>query len=294
MELPAADRVDVILPTHRRPHTIEYAIRSVLAQTHAALRLHVVGDGCDERTEAVARGTGDARVSFHPFPKGRGFGYENRNVVLRAAGAPFVAYVNDDDLWLPDHLERALRELTTTGAALVALRSCHVQDPDRLDPHFFAFDWQGPFARRFLRHWFMGAVNCVHRREVFAAAGWWNGRLTRFGDREFYNRVRTSGLAARYVDHVTVLRFYAQHWDGRYGALAEAPQRRYLPLLADPAWRERLREAARRGPRPWSVRREQWADFLRFGLRSGPKFARFWFQKFVTARRGRAGEAGAA
>ncbi len=39
-------RVDIILATHERPHTIGYAIDSVLRQTHGDLQLHVVGDGC--------------------------------------------------------------------------------------------------------------------------------------------------------------------------------------------------------------------------------------------------------
>lgn len=274
----ASDLVDVVLPTHSRPHTLGFAIRSVLGQTHRALELHVVGDGCDDATEAVARSFSDARLRFHRFPKGHGFGYAHRNEVLRRSAAPFVAYMTDDDLWFPDHLERALGELCSGGLALVAFRSCLVQHPDTLDPHFFAFDWRSAFARRFLRNWFMGAVNCVHRRSVFDVVGYWNAGLTRFGDREFFNRVRTSTLPTRYVDQVSVLRFYALHWDARYRPGLEPPQARYLPRLQEPLWREALRAAAARGGRGGAVRRRQWRDFLLFGLRSGPKFVRFWLE----------------
>src|SRR5262245_38196122 len=100
-------RVDVLLPTHARPHTLPFAIRAVLGQTLRDLRLHVMGDGCDDRTEAAVRAVRDARVSFRRLPKALGFGYANRNVVLRETHAPFVAYASDDDLWLPDHLQKS-------------------------------------------------------------------------------------------------------------------------------------------------------------------------------------------
>ncbi|HEV7498488.1 MAG TPA: glycosyltransferase family A protein [Vicinamibacteria bacterium] len=273
-----AAAVDVILPTYRRPHTIGAAIRSVLRQTHQDLTLHVVGDGCSEETEAVVRACDDPRLRFQRFPKAAGFGYVHRNVVLKASAAPYVAYMTDDDLWFPDHLERALAVLREGQTGLVAFRSIQVRFPDVLDPYFFAFDWRLGPPSRWLRHWFMGSVNCVHRRDVFEAVGYWNDHLFRFGDREFYNRVRVSAVPTRYVDHVTVLRFYAQHWDGRYGQVAEPPQGRYLDKLADPAWRESVHAALGRR-RDAVVRRRQAADFFAFAIRSGPKFARFWYQK---------------
>jgi len=280
---PRGEGVDVVLPTFRRPHTIGFAIRSVLCQTHRNFTLHVVGDGCDARTESVVAGFDDPRVRFHRFPKGMGFGYAHRNDVLRGSDAPFIAYMTDDDLWFPDHLELGVAALRESELGLVAFRSIQVRHPDVLDPYFFAFDWDAGPASRWLRNWFMGSVNCVHRREVFAKVGYWNDRLFRFGDREFYNRVRTSSAPSRYVDRVTVLRFYAQHWDGRYAALPEAPQGPYLEKIQDPAWRERVHRAFDE-PRGFAVRRRQAADFFAFAVRSGPKFARFWYQKLRTPK----------
>jgi len=274
--------VDVILPTHRRPHTIEYSIRSVLAQTHAGFTLHVVGDGCGEETEAVVRSLADPRLRFHRFPKAMGFGYANRNAVLRQSSAPFVAYMTDDDLWFPDHLERGLAELEATAAGLVAFRSIQVRYPDVLDPYFFAYDWRLGSASRWLRNWFTGSVGCVHRRSVFDVVGYWNDRIFRFGDREFYNRVRLSSVPTRYVDRATVLRFFAQHWDGLYARLGEAPQKDWLPRLQDAEWRQGVERALASTRRGWDVRRWQAADFLAFGARSGPRFARFVFQKLTS------------
>jgi glycosyltransferase involved in cell wall biosynthesis len=134
--------VDIILPTQHRPHTVGYAIQAVIAQTYRCWRLHVVCDGCDERTEAVVRSFGDDRIAFYRFPKAPGFGYAHRNTVLRQTDGEFVAYATDDDLWLSDHLATGIEALRSRELALVAFRSALVAVPDRLDPHFFAYDWR--------------------------------------------------------------------------------------------------------------------------------------------------------
>jgi glycosyltransferase involved in cell wall biosynthesis len=269
------DVVDVVLPTHRRPHTLPFAIESVLAQTYPHLRLHVISDGLDPATEAVVSSFGDPRLHFSAFPKGPGFGYANRNVVMRGLTGRWVAYMNDDDLLFADHLATAVDALRA-GPELVALRPCAVHFPDTVDPHFFAFSWRGPLGTRFLRHWFMGSVNCVHERRLFERVGGWNEALSRFGDREFYNRARR-GARSHYLDRITILRFYALHWDRRYGRVGEPPQVRYVRLVRDPEWMEAVRRAAAAVP-SWDSRRRQLGDVLAFGLRSGPRFLRFGWE----------------
>lgn len=276
--------VDVILPTHSHAQTIGYSIASVLRQTHADLRLHVVGDGCTAAVRSAVGSIADPRLRFHDLPKAKGHGYANRNLVLRRSEAPYVAYATDDDLWFPDHLERALARLAE-GLDLVALRSCSVQFPGRLEIHFFAFDWGRGLSRNPLRDWFIGSPEMVHRRGVLDDVGYWNEDLLRFGDRELYNRVRHSAARTAYVDCISVIRFYALHWDGRYGALDAPPQRDYLESLGDAEWCRRARDLAEETSRPWRVRFHQWRDFLRFGAKSGPKLGRYWYRRLVAAAR---------
>ena len=275
------DAVDVILPTHARPHTIGYAIAAVLRQSHANLTLHVVGDGCGDDTAAVVAAIADERLRFHRLAKARGYGYANRNRVLRAGTAPFVAYTSDDDLWFPDHLANALAALARDDAEVSLGREIAVQPPDRIDPHFFAFDWHLAGAGTLLRHWFTGPGVVVHRRRLFDTIGYWNEALARFGDREFLSRVRASGVPATTHGGATMLRFYAAAWDRHYPQLAAPPQARYLERLADPAWGAALAAAMRPGPRPLGVRWGQLRDFAAFARRSGPKFARFWYERAV-------------
>lgn len=113
----------------------------------------------------------DPRIVFCRFPKAQGFGYVHRNTVLRRTAGEFVAYATDDDLWFPDHLEKGLTALEREGLALAAFRSAHVRVPDTLDPFFFAYDWRRVPAAHGLMRWFVGSVECVHRRTVFEEVG---------------------------------------------------------------------------------------------------------------------------
>jgi glycosyltransferase involved in cell wall biosynthesis len=265
--------VELILPTHCRPHSLPYAVEAVRRQTVADFRLHVIGDGAGEATEAVVRAVGDPRVAYHAFPKAPGFGIASRNAVLRTLTAPYVAYATDDDLLFPDHLERGLRALEASGRELVVSRPAHVAYPGEFDAHFFAFAWRRVPFRRTLRRWFSGSTTYVHRRTLFARMGYWDETLSRFIDREFGRRAWRAGLAA-YGDDITVLRFYARHWDHRYASLSEPPQKRFLERLGDPAWVAEARAAARRPP-GLAVRARQWADLARFAFGSGPRLLRY-------------------
>ena len=274
---------DVILPTRGRAHTIGYAIESVLRQTVADFTLEIVGDGCDEETERVVLGTGDPRVKFSRFSKGMGFGYAHRNTVLRRGRSPYVAYMTDDDLLFPDHLELALSALERPGPSLAAFRAAQVRFPDDLDPNFFAFDWNLGRFSAFLRDWFIGSANLAHRRSLFDRLGYWDETLFRFGDREFYNRARRAGESV-FLDEVTLLRFFARQWDSRYASLPEPPQARYARRMRDPEWRRQVRLRAVRGPRGLRLRADQARDFVGFALRSGPKFLRFAARKVRGSR----------
>jgi glycosyltransferase involved in cell wall biosynthesis len=265
---------DVILPTRGRTHTIGYAIASVHEQTEADFTLHVIGDGCGEKTEVAVRSFADPRVRYRGFPKAPGFGYANRNAVLRESSAPFVAYMSDDDLLFPDHLELGARALEEQSLELVAHSCAQVRYPDDLDPHFFAFDWRLGAASRFLRRWFVGAAHIVHRRRLFDRIGFWDESLPRFGDREFFQRACDSAERTSFRPDVTLLRFYAARWDGRYAGIARPPQEKYLALLRDPEWRADVRRLAASRTRSLPVRAGQFADFLSFAARSGPRFAR--------------------
>lgn len=94
-------RVSVIIPTYNSAAMVQEAIGSVLAQTYADLEVVVMDDGSTDDTESVVRRFGD-RVRY--------FKQENQGVsAARNAGinkslGDYVAFLDSDDLWLPEKL----------------------------------------------------------------------------------------------------------------------------------------------------------------------------------------------
>lgn len=100
--------VSVILPTFGRPELVCRALTSALAQTLGDIEIIVVIDGPDAETiQAVGRHS-DPRTRVIPLSRRTGPGAA-RNVGVRAARASWIAWLDDDDEWLPEKLERQLQ-----------------------------------------------------------------------------------------------------------------------------------------------------------------------------------------
>lgn len=97
----------VLVPTHDRVQALRVAVESALVQTVQDFELFIVGDGVTEATRDVARSlvAADARIRFFDCPKGPRKGEVHRHQALQFARGRLVAYLGDDDLWLPNHLE---------------------------------------------------------------------------------------------------------------------------------------------------------------------------------------------
>jgi glycosyltransferase involved in cell wall biosynthesis len=100
-------RSTVLLPIIRPPYFLPNSIKSVLAQTVSEFELFVVCDGAPPETIECAQefARRDPRVKVFPFLKGERQGEAHLHAVLANASGKFVAYLEDDDLWFPNHLE---------------------------------------------------------------------------------------------------------------------------------------------------------------------------------------------
>jgi glycosyltransferase involved in cell wall biosynthesis len=121
--------VGVVVPVYNGEATLDETLRSVRAQTHAALEIIVVDDGSTDDTHAIAQAhaTADARVRvLHQSNAGVAAA---RNAGWREARAEYLAFVDADDLWAPRKIELQLAALVA-GGPRAGLAYCWL---DRID-----------------------------------------------------------------------------------------------------------------------------------------------------------------
>ena len=106
--LPAPPMISVIIPTLNRPELLlERALKSAFGQTHPNLEVLVVVDGPDPGTEAALSRVQDPRLRLHVLPVNSGPS-DVRNAGVQLSRGEWIAFLDDDDEWLPDKLARQL------------------------------------------------------------------------------------------------------------------------------------------------------------------------------------------
>jgi glycosyltransferase involved in cell wall biosynthesis len=206
-------RFSVVVPLYNKAPHVAAALASVAAQSRPAHEVIVVDDGStDGSREIVDRlGLPGLRLFERGVP-GPG-GYAARNLGIEKATGDWIAFLDADDLWAPDHLaELAAAIARRPGAGVAATRFVHAYDDGRRVPQrvatALARDGGADFAG-FLSAW-LAARECpvwtgatAIRRDVLLAAGLFPaGRATRGGDKDLWLRaVRHSPLA--YHDAIT-------------------------------------------------------------------------------------------
>ena len=106
--------VSIVMPSWNTGAFIAESIRSVLAQTYSNWELIVVDDGSTDNTDEVVASFSDPRIKYFKNPRNVGAAL-TRNRALREARGEWMAFLDSDDLWAPEKLERQLAFMKDGG-----------------------------------------------------------------------------------------------------------------------------------------------------------------------------------
>lgn len=111
-------KVSVVIPTHNRPERLANALRSVLAQTEKDFEVLVIDDGSsNDGAMRVVGACQDPRLIYLRLPVSQGAAAA-RNAGIARATAPYIAFLDDDDEWLPEKLEAQLEVIEQSGPSV--------------------------------------------------------------------------------------------------------------------------------------------------------------------------------
>ena len=231
-------RVSVIIPLYNQADLVAQAVASALAQTRPPLEVIVADDGSDD--DGGRRAVIDPRVRVVSQPR-RGPAAA-RNLAARHAAGDWLAFLDADDLWLPEKLARqADAGQAAPDAVLIHTDgyTTHSLDAPLDGPTFF--DRRVPpagrdAARALLRSPLLTPAVMV-RRQAFEAAGGFDQRRRMHEDSEFYFRLAAGGGEFAYVaEPLVVVRMIGRRRDLLEYASASAELqmdlRRHFPVYA--------------------------------------------------------------
>jgi glycosyltransferase involved in cell wall biosynthesis len=203
--------VSVIIPTLDRPEFLQAALRSVLRQTIADFELLVVDDGSAIDLVPFLDALDDGRIRYFRHESTRGEAAARNTGLLNARGA-YLAFLDDDDQWLPDKLHQQLELFRRTSDRVGVVYGGYVMvraDDDRALSYRFPTE-RGDLSRELLRRNIPGNIpsTTMLRRECIERVGLYDEDIAYGADYDLSIRIAQEyhyefvpDIVARYTVH---------------------------------------------------------------------------------------------
>ena len=241
-------RVSVITPTFNCAAYLERALQSVFAQTYTDYEVIVVNDGStDDTGEIIARWHDRVRYLYQP---NRGLPAA-RNVAVAISGGEFLAYLDADDMWLPDKLRQQVAYMDAhPECGLVHTDQMLIDENDRqVFPDWYRqgkdSEAQGFCLMELLRNCCIQVPTVLERRVCFDRVGGFDERFRRVEDYLHWLRVVLEGYAVGYIDsQLAMYRLREGSLTGNRAAMIEATIEMFRVLVEEHSLFERVPEAS--------------------------------------------------
>ncbi|MEJ5260238.1 MAG: glycosyltransferase family A protein [Anaerohalosphaeraceae bacterium] len=183
-------KVSVIIPAYNRRMLLREAVESVCRQTFRDFEILVIDDGSTDGTAQEISSIKDGRIRY--FWKENGGVSSARNLGLRKAEGEYIAFLDSDDLYMPDYLETMVSSLERAREYGVGYASVTMEHPDgsrqeRMNDKYACTGWiVGPLFSRF----FVYCQASLIRRELLDGF-FFDETLELAEDQDFFLRLST-------------------------------------------------------------------------------------------------------
>jgi glycosyltransferase involved in cell wall biosynthesis len=173
--------VSVLIPTFNRRRYLSGALSSALQQSYANLQVIVVNDGGEDVSDII-RSCRDRRVVFIDRKQNRGKAFSLNEALARAEGK-YIAYLDDDDLYYPNHLETLVDVLENQTDCQVAFSDlykvhCRVMPDGSRQVLSKVVEISRDFDRFFMLYFnHVLHVSLMHARDLLEKTGLYNEQL---------------------------------------------------------------------------------------------------------------------
>lgn len=216
-----APMVTVVIATYNRSNVLRLALASLVRQSFRDWEAVVIGDQCSDDSSRVVESFADARLTWWNLPANLGDQSGPNSVGARLARGRYIAWLNQDDLWFPGHLDSLVRRAEAEQAQFVASGWINVgpapaRAPDSTE--VVAECWNPQVRRGPGAGGFHPASTWLARRDLVRRAGDWRpaAELRAAPSQEYLYRCWALGAEMRLGGLPTVVAIQSGRFVGSY------------------------------------------------------------------------------
>ncbi len=216
----ATSDISVIIPYHNREKYVDEAVQSVLAQTLRPLEIIIVNDCSKEASRRyLDRYAGSCTIVDLPVNVGLAGA---RNAGIRAARGEFVAFLDDDDIWLPHKLEVQRKYMDDHPECAIVHSAARLFFQDGREEYYKHFDGGEMWLAQALMNGYWAIVPTILGRSEVIRAVEFDVNFRECEDRDFIIRCCAAGYRVEGIEE-PLLRIRRQDQEG----LTKKPWRIY-------------------------------------------------------------------
>lgn len=177
-------KVSIIIPTYNRADIIGRAINSILEQTYRDFEIIVVDDSPDDSTQKIVNSLNDERIKYIQnkgktnLPRAR-----NQGIMASSESSEYIAFLDDDDEWLPLFLEKTINILEENKGLVMVISHAVLKEKNGRVIGEARCDRKVEFWEQSI------GSGCVVRRNVFFEENFWYDERKVMEDLDFGIRV---------------------------------------------------------------------------------------------------------
>ena len=183
--------ISVVIPTHNRSDLLPRAIKSVQNQTYTDIEIIVVSDGSTDETKEIVTNMSeqDARIKFIEYYPAKG-GNTARNTGIEASKGEYVAFLDDDDEWKNEKLEKQISVMKSDKSIGLVYTGVHIIYVNEGVSYNSKARDEGDLSKKILLDNYIGTTSTVMvKKELFEKTGMFDINLRALQDFDLWIRM---------------------------------------------------------------------------------------------------------
>lgn len=182
-------KVSIIIPTYNRSDILCRAVRSIISQTYDDFELIIIDDASTDDTPNAIGAIDDNRIIYHRKIKNEG-GARARNTGMALASGDYIAFLDSDDEWMPEKLEKQVSLMERSEAFVTYTGFIIWNDKTKEVIEERHPKWSGDILDELLKWNCVGTTSTIMvRRECFETVGGFDENMPQSQDWEMWIRL---------------------------------------------------------------------------------------------------------